>query len=60
MTDPHLPRIRPDLRWVTRLDGMFAFVLATPERIIAARDPLGIKPLYVARLGERLAFAPPS
>jgi asparagine synthase (glutamine-hydrolysing) len=45
------------LRWVTRLDGMFAFVLATPERIIAARDPLGIKPLYVARLGEGLAFA---
>lgn len=39
------------LRWVTRLDGMFAFVLATPERVIAARDPLGIKPLYVAHLG---------
>lgn len=45
------------LRWVTRLDGMFAFVLATPERIIAARDPLGIKPLYMARLGAGLAFA---
>ncbi|MGB3643556.1 MAG: asparagine synthase (glutamine-hydrolyzing) [Mesorhizobium sp.] len=45
------------LRWVTRLDGMFAFVLATHERIIAARDPLGIKPLYAARLGEGLAFA---
>lgn len=36
---------------------MFALVLATPDRIIAARDPLGIKPLYVARLGEGLAFA---
>lgn len=45
------------LRWVTKLDGMFAFVLATPERIIAARDPLGIKPLYVAHLeGGGLAF----
>jgi asparagine synthase (glutamine-hydrolysing) len=44
------------LRWVTKLDGMFAFVLATPERIIAARDPLGIKPLYVAQLDEGLAF----
>lgn len=44
------------LRWVTKLDGMFAFVLATPERIIAARDPLGIKPLYVARLDRGLAF----
>ena len=45
------------LRWVTKLDGMFAFVLATPERIIAARDPLGIKPLYVARLEPGLAFS---
>ena len=45
------------LRWVTRLDGMFAFVLATHDRIIAARDPLGIKPLYVARLDNGLAFA---
>ena len=44
------------LRWVTKLDGMFAFVLATPNRVIAARDPLGIKPLYVARLGAGLAF----
>ena len=45
-------------RWISRLDGMFAFVLATPERIIAARDPLGIKPLYLARVGDGgLAFA---
>ncbi len=45
------------LRWITKLDGMFAFVLATPERIIAARDPLGIKPLYMAKLDGGLAFA---
>ena len=45
------------LRWLSQLDGMFAFVLATPERVIAARDPLGIKPLYVARIGDGLAFA---
>lgn len=44
-------------RWISKLDGMFAFVLATRDRIIAARDPLGIKPLYVARLGEGHAFA---
>ncbi len=44
-------------RWVDRLDGMFAFVLATPDRIVAARDPLGIKPLYMARIGKGLAFA---
>ncbi|MGF1553625.1 MAG: asparagine synthase (glutamine-hydrolyzing) [Paracoccaceae bacterium] len=52
----HLYRTRRK-RWVERLDGMFAFVLATHERVIAARDPLGIKPLYLARLGEGLAFA---
>ncbi|MCK5273294.1 MAG: asparagine synthetase B, partial [Alphaproteobacteria bacterium] len=31
---------------VSRLDGMFAFVLANSGRLIAARDPIGIKPLY--------------
>ena len=46
-----------ELRWISRLDGMFAFVLATPERIIAARDPLGIKPLFMARIRNGLAFA---
>jgi asparagine synthase (glutamine-hydrolysing) len=46
-----------ELRWIAKLDGMFAFVLATPERIIAARDPLGIKPLFMARIGNGLAFA---
>ncbi len=46
-----------ELRWIHRLDGMFAFVLATPERIIAARDPLGIKPLFMARIGDGMAFA---
>lgn len=44
-------------RWITRLDGMFAFVLATRDRIVAARDPLGIKPLYLARVGDGLIFA---
>ena len=45
------------LRWISRLDGMFAFVLASRARIIAARDPLGIKPLYLARIGNGIAFA---
>ncbi len=44
-------------RWVDRLDGMFAFVLVTPERLVAGRDPLGIKPLYVARRGDGYALA---
>jgi asparagine synthase (glutamine-hydrolysing) len=31
------------------LDGMFAFVVSDGERFLAARDPLGIKPLYIGR-----------
>ncbi len=44
-------------RWIADLDGMFAFVLVSGDRILAGRDPLGIKPLYMARMGEGLAFA---
>lgn len=42
---------------VSRLDGMFAFVLSGADGLIAARDPLGIKPLYMGRSGGGIAFA---
>ena len=43
---------------VKALDGMFAFVVTDGTRVLAARDPLGIKPLYMGRDGqERLWFA---
>jgi len=45
-------------RIVEQLDGMFAFVLIDDAgHLVAARDPLGIKPLYMGRIGGRLAFA---
>ena len=34
---------------LSRLDGMFAIVLAGPHGLLVARDPLGIKPLYIGR-----------
>ncbi len=34
---------------VTKLDGMFAFVLSDGKQVFAARDPLGIKLLYMGR-----------
>lgn len=42
-----------------RLDGMFALVLIDRRNgiAIAARDPLGIKPLYMARRGGFTGFA---
>jgi asparagine synthase (glutamine-hydrolysing) len=43
---------------VDELDGMFAFVLIDADgSLVAARDPLGIKPLYMGRIDGRLAFA---
>lgn len=44
-------------RWVRKLDGMFAFALAQGPELVMARDPLGIKPLYVGVRGGRLIFA---
>ncbi len=42
-----------------RLEGMFAFVLVDHREGVAwaARDPLGIKPLYLLRRGPLTAFA---
>ncbi|MFP3915065.1 MAG: asparagine synthase (glutamine-hydrolyzing) [Actinomycetota bacterium] len=41
-----------------RLDGMYAFVILTPEgELVAGRDPLGIKPLYRAEREDGVAFA---
>ncbi|MEA2468677.1 MAG: hypothetical protein QOJ57_2803, partial [Thermoleophilaceae bacterium] len=41
-----------------QLNGMFAFVFASGDgRFLAARDPVGIKPLYWARRGSSVRFA---
>lgn len=50
------------LQWgdifVSRLDGIFAFVIYDPRENthFAARDHIGIKPLYYATIGNDIAF----
>lgn len=39
------------------LDGMFALAIGDGGELFLARDPIGIKPLYFARLSDGLAFA---
>jgi asparagine synthase (glutamine-hydrolysing) len=47
------------LSFVDHLRGMFALAIwdAKLQRLILARDRLGVKPLYVSQIGDRLAYA---
>jgi asparagine synthase (glutamine-hydrolysing) len=42
---------------INNLDGMFALILTDGEELFAARDPVGIKPLYYGHSGRRMIFA---
>jgi asparagine synthase (glutamine-hydrolysing) len=42
---------------LSRLDGMFAFVLAGPKGVLLARDTIGIKPLYYGTTGDTFIAA---
>ncbi len=43
--------------FVRLLEGMFAFAILDGDNLFLARDPVGIKPLYLARYGDTLLFA---
>ena len=49
---------REGLGFVQRLNGMFAIAIddAREDALILLRDRIGVKPLYVAQLGERHVF----
>ncbi|MEE4287810.1 MAG: amidophosphoribosyltransferase, partial [Erythrobacter sp.] len=39
------------------VEGAYALIVMTPEGMIACRDPLGIRPLVMGRLGDATVFA---
>ncbi|EAW47390.1 asparagine synthase B [Nodularia spumigena CS-584] len=39
------------------LDGMFSFVISDDQEFLAARDRIGIKPLYYGTTGENIYFS---
>jgi amidophosphoribosyltransferase len=40
-----------------RVEGAYSLIVMTPEGMIACRDPLGIRPLVMGRMGESILFA---
>lgn len=58
LSDPmYRTRPRRVARALGELKGAFAFVLMTKDCVMAARDPLGFKPLSIGKLGEGYVFA---
>jgi len=39
------------------VEGAYALIVMTPEGMIACRDPLGIRPLVMGKLGDSILFA---
>jgi len=46
------------MRTINNINGDFAFVWTNGKRVIAARDPVGVRPMFYTRYGpESIAFA---
>ena len=44
-------------KWISKLDGMFAFALWSEGQLILARDAMGIKPLMRTIVKDSLLFS---
>ena len=52
------PTLRDRLVDALRLvEGAYALIVMTPQGMIACRDPLGIRPLQMGRMGDAIVFA---
>ncbi len=40
-----------------QVEGAYSLVVLTDEGLVACRDPLGIRPLVMGKLGEATIFA---
>lgn len=40
-----------------QIEGGYALLVMSPKKLIAARDPYGLKPLVMGKLGENVVFA---
>jgi amidophosphoribosyltransferase len=58
LADPHFRnRTQHVGRALAELRGAFAFLLMTRDSVMAARDPMGFKPLVIGQLGGGYVFA---
>lgn len=54
----HSPSIEEAIRRVTaRLEGAYTILLMSPQKLIAVRDPQGIKPLCMGKIDDGTVFA---
>ena len=51
------PRINQIIEALNMIEGAFAFIIMTKNRIYAARDKYGIKPLCIGRIGDGYVVA---
>lgn len=42
---------------MTTLEGAYSMIIMSPQKLIAARDPYGYRPLCMGKLGESVIFA---
>ena len=40
-----------------RLKGAYSLIVMSPQKLLAARDPLGFRPLCMGKIGESIVFA---
>lgn len=45
------------LRTMKQIEGAYSLLVMSPQKLIAARDPYGFRPLCMGKLGESIVFA---